>query len=169
MAFQNVSLLFLPPIDIFLNHLICFCCLFDLYEENEKEWKEAFSLFDRNGEGTIKTSDLGTILRALGKCPTEAELKMLVSRSNGEKLDFEQFKAIISGMKKDNATAAQEIRDALLLFSNHGASRISTDQVKLLLSTMEDKLEPKDIEPILALADENGFLNVEKLVHALLS
>lgn len=134
-----------------------------------KEWKEAFALFDRTGEGTIKTSDLGTILRALGKCPTEAELKEVVSRVSGDKLDFEQFRQIMGGMKKDNELAAQEIRDALSLFSANGTSRISTDQVKLILSTREDKLELKDIEPILALADENGFLSVDKLVHALLS
>lgn len=139
------------------------------YEEGGKEWKEAFSLFDRTGEGSIKTSDLGTILRALGKCPTEAELKEVVSKVSGDKLDFEQFRSIMAGMKKDNERAAQEIRDALSLFSAKGTSRISTDQVKLILSSREDKLELKDIEPILALADENGFLNVDKLVHALLS
>lgn len=126
-------------------------------------------MFDRNGEGSIKTSELGTILRALGKCPTEAALKSIVSSVNADKLNFEEFKRVITSMKKDNTTAAQELRDALSLFDPEQKGRISTEQVKLVLTTMEDKLELKDIEPILAQADENGILSVDKLIHALLS
>lgn len=143
-------------------------CLLTEYEESSKEWKEAFALFDRTGEGTIKSSDLGPIMRALGKCPTEKELKELINGVSGDKLDFEQFKAVMmKGATKDNERAAQEIREALSLFSFN--DRISTDLVKVFLTTREDKLELKDIESILALADENGSINVDKLVHALLS
>jgi Ca2+-binding EF-hand superfamily protein len=33
---------------------------------DDKEIKEIFSLFDRNGDGYISTSDVGPVLRALG-------------------------------------------------------------------------------------------------------
>ena len=39
------------------------------------EFKEAFSLFDKDGDGTITTKELGTIMRSLGHTPTEAELQ----------------------------------------------------------------------------------------------
>lgn len=35
------------------------------------EYKEAFQLFDNDGDGCITTSVLGTVMRALGKSPTE--------------------------------------------------------------------------------------------------
>ena len=38
-----------------------------LSEEEIAECKEAFGLFDRNGDGTITTKDLGTVIMALGK------------------------------------------------------------------------------------------------------
>ncbi len=38
-----------------------------LSEEQIAEYKEAFSLFDKSGDGTITTKDLGTVIRALGK------------------------------------------------------------------------------------------------------
>ena len=38
------------------------------------EFKEAFSLFDKDGDGTISINELGTVLRSLGQNPTEQEL-----------------------------------------------------------------------------------------------
>lgn len=40
-------------------------------EQQLSEYKEAFSLFDKDGDGCIKTTEVGTVLRALGKSPTE--------------------------------------------------------------------------------------------------
>jgi Ca2+-binding EF-hand superfamily protein len=40
----------------------------------EEKWKEAFDLFDRGGEGKISTQELGTVMRALGESPTQAEV-----------------------------------------------------------------------------------------------
>jgi hypothetical protein len=42
------------------------------------EYKETFSLFDKEGDGSISLKELGTVLRALGQHPTEADLSDLV-------------------------------------------------------------------------------------------
>ena len=49
--------------------------MFQLTEEQIAEFKEAFSLFDKDGDGTITTKELGTVMRSLGQNPTEAELQ----------------------------------------------------------------------------------------------
>ena len=36
-----------------------------LTEEQIAEFKEAFSLFDKDGDGTITTKELGTVMRSL--------------------------------------------------------------------------------------------------------
>ena len=46
-----------------------------LTKEQIAEYKEAFSLFDKDGNGTISTKELGTVLRSLGQNPTEAEVQ----------------------------------------------------------------------------------------------
>lgn len=37
-----------------------------LTEEQIAEFKEAFSLFDKDGDGNITTKELGTVMRSLG-------------------------------------------------------------------------------------------------------
>lgn len=43
------------------------------------EFKEAFSLFDKDGDGTITTKELGTVMRSLGQNPTESELQDMIN------------------------------------------------------------------------------------------
>uniref|UniRef100_A0A8C9VB54 Calmodulin 3a (phosphorylase kinase, delta) n=1 Tax=Scleropages formosus TaxID=113540 RepID=A0A8C9VB54_SCLFO len=44
-----------------------------------EKFKEAFSLFDKDGDGTITTKELGTVMRSLGQNPTEAELQDMIN------------------------------------------------------------------------------------------
>ena len=43
-------------------------------EEQIAEFKEAFSLFDKDGDGTITAKELGTVMRSMGKNPSMEEL-----------------------------------------------------------------------------------------------
>ena len=40
--------------------------------------QEAFSLFDKDGDGCIATKDLGPVLRSIGLNPAEAEINALI-------------------------------------------------------------------------------------------
>jgi Ca2+-binding EF-hand superfamily protein len=47
-------------------------------EEQIAEFKEAFSLFDRDGDGTIDADELGTVMRSMGHQPTEEEIEDMI-------------------------------------------------------------------------------------------
>ena len=55
------------------------CCLTSLHVVVRvcvvTEFKEAFMLFDKNGEGSISATDLATVMRQIGQNPTEAEME----------------------------------------------------------------------------------------------
>ena len=58
------------------------------------EFKEAFSLFDKDGDGTITTKELGTVMRSLGQNPTEAELQDMINEVDADgrqNISFSQF------------------------------------------------------------------------------
>ncbi len=43
------------------------------------EFGEAFSMFDKNGDGVITTKELGEVMRTLGENPTETELVRIIN------------------------------------------------------------------------------------------
>ena len=55
-----------------------------LTEDQIAEFKEAFSLFDKDGDGTITTKELGTVMRSLGQNPTEAELQDMINEVDAD-------------------------------------------------------------------------------------
>lgn len=43
------------------------------------ELREAFNVFDKDGDGTITTKELGTVMRSLGQNPTDDELQEMIN------------------------------------------------------------------------------------------
>ncbi|PRP84383.1 hypothetical protein PROFUN_08248 [Planoprotostelium fungivorum] len=58
------------------------------------EIKDAFSLFDEDGSGTITTKEIGSVMQSLGQTASEAEIEEMVKEfdedGNGE-IDFNEF------------------------------------------------------------------------------
>lgn len=82
----------------FLNISFTLCLLFQadqLTEEQIAEFKEAFSLFDKDGDGTITTKELGTVMRSLGQNPTEAELQDMINEVDA---DGNYYKFIVTSL-----------------------------------------------------------------------
>lgn len=60
---------------------------YSIYPSLFTEFKEAFSLFDKDGDGTITTKELGTVMRSLGQNPTEAELQDMINEVDADGKD----------------------------------------------------------------------------------
>ncbi len=46
------------------------------------EYKKAFEIFDKDGDGSIATKELGYVMRSLGQNPTESELLDIINKAD---------------------------------------------------------------------------------------
>ena len=74
-----------------------------------KNIKEGFALFDRDGSGKCDVREIGTIVRHLGICPTEIELRDMITEVEEEEptgfIRFERFERMMSRILLENQCA----------------------------------------------------------------
>ncbi|CAL8339753.1 unnamed protein product [Boreogadus saida] len=98
-----------------------------LTEEQIAEFKEAFSLFDKDGDGTITTKELGTVMHSLGRNPTEAELQDMINEVDADgngTINFPEFLTMMARKMKDT-DSEEEIREAFRVFDKSVADFLS--------------------------------------------
>ena len=131
---------------------------YGLSEEQVEELMEAFSVFDREGRGSITTKELGVVMRALGQDPTEAELTDMVNEvdldGNGN-IEFEEFMALMSKKMKQNDTE-EELMEAFKLFDKKGNGFITMNDLKIILENLGEKLSNEEIQDMIKDADLDG-------------
>ncbi|XP_075241919.1 neo-calmodulin-like [Convolutriloba macropyga] len=140
----------------------------ELSEEEVSEYQTAFSLFDEDGDGTITTKELGTIMRQLGMNPSEAELQEMVDEvdedGNGE-IDFDEFLSMM--MKKMKETDHEEdYRQAFQKFADvhSGGYYVSPESLKKVMASLGERLTHEEVEEMMRMADTNqdGLLHYEE-------
>lgn len=71
-----------------------------LTEEQIKDFKERFSVYDKDGDGTIPTTDLGNVMRSLGRNPTDTELQNnMINREDAGgdgTINFQEFLSMMA-------------------------------------------------------------------------
>ncbi|KAJ3863874.1 calmodulin [Lentinula novae-zelandiae] len=129
-----------------------------LSEEQISEFKEAFSLFDKDGDGTITTKELGTVMRSLGQNPTEAELQEMVNEVdvNGDgTIDFPEFLSMMARKMKD-IDSEEEIKEAFRVFDKDGNGFISAAELRHVMTNLGEKLTEEEVDEMMREADQDG-------------
>jgi len=144
-----------------------------LTEDQISEFKEAFSLFDKDGDGNITTKELGTVMRSLGQNPTEAELQDMiheVDKDNSGTIDFTEFLSMMARKMKDTDTE-EEIREAFKVFDKDGNGFISAAELRHVMTTLGEKLTDEEVDEMIKEADVDGDgqINYEEFVKMMMS
>ena len=144
-----------------------------LTEEQIAEFKEAFSLFDKDGDGTITTKELGTVMRSLGQNPTEAELQDMINEVDADgngTIDFPEFLTMMARKMKDT-DSEEEIVEAFKVFDKDGNGFISAAELRHVMTNLGEKLTDEEADEMIREADVDGDgqINYEEFVKMMMS
>lgn len=145
----------------------------ELTEEQISEFKEAFSLFDKDGDGTITTKELGTVMRSLGQNPTEAELQDMINEVDADgngTIDFPEFLTMMAKKMKNN-DSEEEILEAFKVFDRDGNGFISAAELRHIMTNLGEKMSDSEVDDMIREADldGDGQINYEEFVKMMMS
>jgi len=138
----------------------------ELTEDQIAEFKEAFALFDKDGDGTITTKELGTVMRSLGLNPTEAELQDMINEVDGDgngTIDFAEFLVLMAKRIKDT-DSEEELKEAFKVFDKDGNGYISAAELRHVMTNLGEKLTDEEVDEMIREADvdNDGQINYEE-------
>ena len=127
-------------------------------DEQVAEFKQAFALFDTDGNGFVTTDELGTVMRSLGQKPTDEEILdmiHLVDEDGDGTIDFEEF-ILLMEMKMNDSDEEQDIIEVFKVFDNDGNGYITAAELRHVMTNLEEKLTDEEIDEMINEADIDG-------------
>ncbi|KAK3088393.1 hypothetical protein FSP39_018574 [Pinctada imbricata] len=111
-----------------------------------------------DGDGKIKNSDLGTVVRSLGCNPSEAEVQMMIRECDTDGnglIDFPEFLGMYERHRHERSTE-EEVIDAFTVFDKEGNGYISAMELRHVMTNLGEKLRDEEIDEMVRAADMNG-------------
>ncbi|KAG6521423.1 hypothetical protein ZIOFF_018542 [Zingiber officinale] len=137
------------------------------------EFKEAFSLFDKDGDGCITTKELGTVMRSLGQNPTEAELQDMINEVDADgngTIDFPEFLNLM-GRKMKDTDSEEELKEAFRVFDKDQNGFISAAELRHVMTNLGEKLTDEEVDEMIREADVDGDgqINYDEFVKVMMA
>lgn len=130
----------------------------NLTQEQLEELKEAFAIYDLDGDGVITTRELGSVMQALGLNPTEAEILNFIKEvdsDNSGSINFDEFSVMMVD-KMRNIDNEEDIVEAFKVFDMDNKGYITTVELRHILTNLGEKLTDQEITDMMREADGDG-------------
>ncbi|KAF7285788.1 hypothetical protein GWI33_009971 [Rhynchophorus ferrugineus] len=132
-----------------------------------KEFREAFRLFDKDGDGSITKEELGRVMRSLGQFARTEELQQMLQEVDIDgdgNVSFEEFLDIAwsagAGTGADQVLSREEeekeLRDAFRVFDKHNRGYITASDLRAVLQCLGEDLSEEEIEDMIKEVDVDG-------------
>ncbi|OWF56441.1 Calmodulin [Mizuhopecten yessoensis] len=141
----------------------------ELTEQQLQECREAFELFDKDGDGTVTTEELATVMRTMGQNPTDAAVEEMireVDKDGNGSVDFEEFIGLMTSYLQGKDPEA-ELRESFQVFDKDGNGFISAAELRLVMTNLGEKLTDEDVDEMIIEADldGDGQINYDEFVR----
>ncbi|KAL5225047.1 hypothetical protein ABZP36_011686 [Zizania latifolia] len=145
-----------------------------LKQEQIAEFREAFSFFDKDGDGCITLAELDTVIRSLGQTPTAEELEEMIrdvdADGNGT-IEFGEFLALMSRKAaRGCGDADEELREAFKVFDKDQDGLISAAELGHVMISLGEKLTDEEVDQMIREADldGDGQVNFDEFVRMMM-
>ena len=140
-----------------------------LSKEQIADFREAFSLFDHDENGSISHFELGTVLQALGQTPSQNELLDMINEVDVDGNGFVEFAEFVILMtnKVKEMTKEEEITEAFNVLDKEKDNHISVKELKYFMRKVAHiKLSSEEAEAMIEFADsdEDGLVSFDDFV-----
>ena len=140
-------------------------------DEEKEEMTELFKLFDKDEDGKIDIDELGSVVRALGLNPSQAEVEEMKKKvGGGPQIGVEAVFTIMDnhGIKNDTEDM---ILEAFKIFDNQGQGKIPLSELKAIFKNMGEPFSDEEAEAMAAAApvDGSGYVEYEEFMKMMLS
>merc|ERR1712010_116245 len=130
----------------------------ELSDQQVRECKEAFELFDTDGSGSIDQKELKVAMRALGFEPKKEEVKKMVNdldRDGDGTVDFPEFLHMMSG-KMGEKDAKEQLLEGFALYDEEESGKISFANLKRVAKELGESMGDDEIQDMIDEADRDG-------------
>ncbi len=140
-------------------------------EEEAKNIKRVFDMFDVNHDGTVSTEEFGQVLKSLGHDYSVDELKDMVTSADADgsgTIDLAEFTKLIL-RQNENLKVSEQLAEAFSVFDREGNGYISSAELKYALRTVCSDVSEQEANEIVLAGDSNGdgLISYEEFVHML--
>ncbi|XP_074656027.1 neo-calmodulin-like isoform X4 [Tubulanus polymorphus] len=142
-----------------------------LSQKERKEFKEAFTLFDKDGDGKITTYELASVMHFLGSKPSQEQIEVMIDQvdtdGNGT-VEFEEFLRMMSNnpIKTLPKTEDEEMREAFKVFDRDNDGFIDAQELRFTMNNLGQPLSDEDVKAMIKEADidGDGRINYEEFI-----
>eukprot|EP00027_Filamoeba_sp_ATCC50430_P009746 CAMPEP_0168559194 /NCGR_PEP_ID=MMETSP0413-20121227/10388_1 /TAXON_ID=136452 /ORGANISM="Filamoeba nolandi, Strain NC-AS-23-1" /LENGTH=151 /DNA_ID=CAMNT_0008590395 /DNA_START=137 /DNA_END=595 /DNA_ORIENTATION=- len=139
-----------------------------LNEAQIKELKNAFALFDKNGDGRISSSELKEAIKQLGQKVTDQEIAEMiksVDKDGNGTVEFDEFVELMHKHMSEEPTD-DDMLAAFRTFDKNGDGVINFAELKEVMHQMGEKLSDQEIKDMIKAADMNddGLIDYKEFV-----
>ena len=142
----------------------------DIPEDQMEEFKQAFALFDKDGNGHVDANELGQVLASLGQIPTEDELKRMISEVDGDMngtIEFAEFLQMMKSKmsKKENE---EEIQEAFNAFDVNKNGIINAKSLQKAFKSMNETFTDEEIKEMINVVGNGDEVNFNQFKNMML-
>ena len=126
-----------------------------LTRQQISEFREQFSVYDKNGDGHITTEEFGAVMRSLGLNLTQAELQEEINDSDLDGDGTINFTEFLCAMAKDTYSE-KDLKKDFRLFDIDKNGFISAAEMRYVRTILRWKQTDEEIDEIIKAADVDG-------------